>query len=88
MPSGTEAGARSAWRAWIPPALLLLYVTVVGQVGFVPTAALLILVASLALGARLRLALTMALLAPLVVHLLFAKFLRVPLPAGILPMPW
>jgi putative tricarboxylic transport membrane protein len=88
MLAGAEGHARSAWRAWIPPALLLVYVTVVGQVGFVPTAALLILVASLALGARLRLALPMALLAPFVVHLLFAKLLRVPLPVGLLPMPW
>jgi putative tricarboxylic transport membrane protein len=88
MPAGAEGDARSAWRAWLPPALLLVYVAVVGRIGFVPTAAALILVASLALGARLRLALPMALLAPLVVHLLFAKLLRVPLPAGLLPMPW
>lgn len=87
MPAGAEA-ARSAWRAWIPPVLLLVYVALVGRVGFVPTAALLILAASLALGARLRLALPLALLAPIVVHLLFAKLLRVPLPAGLLPMPW
>lgn len=88
MPAGAEAHVRSAWRAWIPPALLLIYVAVVGQVGFVPTAALLILVASLALGARLRSAVPMALFAPVIVHLLFAKLLRVPLPAGLLPMPW
>lgn len=88
MPAAADLRARSAWRAWIPPALLLVYVAVVGPVGFVPTAALLILAASLALGARLRLALPLALLAPIVVHLLFAKLLRVPLPAGLLPMPW
>jgi putative tricarboxylic transport membrane protein len=30
----------------------------------------------------------MAIASPLVVHLVFAKLLRVPLPAGLLPLPW
>jgi putative tricarboxylic transport membrane protein len=86
-PTALEAHPRP-WRAFIPPALLLAYVALVGSLGFVPTAALLVLVASLSLGARLRLALPLAVLAPPVVHLVFAKLLRVPLPAGLLPMPW
>ena len=48
-----------------------------------PTAAILIFVSSLALGARLKLAIPLAVLAPIVVHLLFYKLLRVPLPAGL-----
>jgi putative tricarboxylic transport membrane protein len=40
------------------------------------------------LGARLRLAIAMAIGAPLVVNLVFAKLLRVPLPSGFLPLPW
>jgi putative tricarboxylic transport membrane protein len=80
--------AQSSWRALIPPALLIGYVLIVGWLGFVPTAALIVLIISLALGARLSLALPLAIVTPLAVHLIFAKLLRVPLPAGLLPMPW
>ena len=75
-------------RVLLPPALLMLYVLLVERIGFVPTAAIVIFTSALALGARLRLALPLAALAPVVVHLLFYKLLRVPLPAGYLPMPW
>jgi putative tricarboxylic transport membrane protein len=44
--------------------------------------------AELALGARWKLALPLAVLAPIGIHLIFSKLLRVPLPAGLLPMPW
>ena len=47
-----------------------------------------VLVAGFALGARPRLAVAMALIAPPLVHLAFYKLLRVPLPEGILPAPW
>ena len=30
----------------------------------------------------------MSVLAPIGIHLIFSKLLRVPLPAGLLPMPW
>jgi putative tricarboxylic transport membrane protein len=83
-----DVQARGSWRAAIPPVLLILYVALAEPLGFVLTAALLVLLASLALGARVRLALPLAILGPVVVHLLFAKLLRVPLPAGLLPMPW
>jgi putative tricarboxylic transport membrane protein len=46
------------------------------------------LTTALALGARLQLATAMALGAPLVVNLVFSKLLRVPLPSGLLPLPW
>jgi putative tricarboxylic transport membrane protein len=46
------------------------------------------LTTALALGARLQLAMAMALGAPLVVNLVFSKLLRVPLPSGLLPLPW
>ena len=75
-------------RALLPPALLLFYVLVADRLGFVPTAGLIVLVTSTALGARLKLAVPLALLAPIGVHLIFAKLLRVPLPTGLLPMPW
>ena len=44
--------------------------------------------AELALGARWKLSLPLAVLAPIGIHLIFSKLLRVPLPAGVLPMPW
>jgi len=79
------------WRslaAFVPPALLLFYMLVSEPLGFLPTAFVMVLLSALALGASLRLGLAMALCAPPVVHLVFYKLLRVPLPAGILPAPW
>jgi putative tricarboxylic transport membrane protein len=75
-------------RALLPPALLLFYVAVAERVGFIMTAAIIVFVTATALGARWRLALPLAVLAPIVVHLIFSKLLRVPLPIGLLPMPW
>lgn len=79
------------WRglkALVPPALLLFYVVVVDRLGFLPTAAVMVLVTSLALGARLRLAVPLAIGASLFVNVVFSKLLRVPLPSGFLPLPW
>jgi putative tricarboxylic transport membrane protein len=75
-------------RALLPPALLLFYVGVADQLGFILTAGLIVLVTSTALGARLKLAMPLAMLAPIGIHLIFAKVLRVPLPIGLIPMPW
>ncbi len=89
--TGESAPLHSSWwdlRALIPPALLLFYYFVVNRLGFLPTAAMVVLVASLALGARARLAVPLAILAPLLVNLVFLKLLRVPLPSGMLPLPW
>jgi putative tricarboxylic transport membrane protein len=85
------APAISWWRgltALVPPGLLVLYVLAVDTLGFLATAAALVLVAALALGARLRLAVPLALVAPVLVHLVFSKLLRVPLPEGLIPVPW
>jgi putative tricarboxylic transport membrane protein len=91
----TDTGGGDQPRAWwrglkalVPPALLLFYVLVVERLGFLPTASAIVLITSLALGGRLRLAIPMAIGAPLVVNLVFAKLLRVPLPSGFLPLPW
>lgn len=79
---------RRGLMALVPPALLLFYVFAVDRLGFLVTAAAIVLTASLALGARLRLALPLAIGAPLFVHLVFSKLLRVPLPPGLVPAPW
>jgi putative tricarboxylic transport membrane protein len=74
--------------ALLPPALLVFYVLAVERLGFLPTAALIVGITAVALGAPLRLALPLAVVAPPAVHLVFAKLLRVPLPDGVLPAPW
>src|SRR5262245_40968320 len=74
--------------ALVPPGLLLFYVYAAERLGFLLTAAIIIVTAALALGARLRLAIPLALGAPFIVHLIFAKLLRVPLPWGLVPPPW
>jgi putative tricarboxylic transport membrane protein len=89
--TGDGDGPSGWWRglkALLPPALLLFYVFAVDRLGFLPTAAVMVLIASVALGARLRLAVPLAIGAPLFVNLVFSKLLRVPLPSGLLPLPW
>jgi putative tricarboxylic transport membrane protein len=81
-------GKLYALRALLPPALLLFYVAVADRVGFILTAAIIVYVTATALGARWKLALPITVLAPIVIHLIFSKLLRVPLPIGLLPMPW
>lgn len=83
-----EAGWWRGLMGLVPPGLLLFYVLAVDWLGFLVTAAVIVLTASLALGARLRLAVPLAIGAPLFVHLVFSKLLRVPLPFGLLPAPW
>lgn len=75
-------------RALIPPLLLLFYVLASDRLGFLLTAFVMVLVAATALGARPKLALPLGVVAPLGVHAVFAKLLRVPLPDGILPAFW
>ena len=75
-------------RVLIPPALLVFYAMTVEALGFYVTSAIMIVTAALLFGARPRLAIPLALLAPVLVHLVFYKVLRVPLPEGLVPMPW
>jgi putative tricarboxylic transport membrane protein len=81
-------GRYAPLAALVPPALLIFYVLAVDSLGFLPTAAIMVLACALALGASWRLALGLALLAPPAVHLAFYKLLRVPLPDGLLTAPW
>lgn len=86
-PLETPAGWQRA-LVLVPPLLLLFYYLAVDKLGFLPTAALVVLGASRALGGSWRLAVPMAIVAPIFVALVFVKLLRVPLPSGYLPMPW
>ncbi len=87
-PVATESTLTSALRTLVPIACLVFYVLAVNTLGFVLTAAVMVGVTARALRAPLVLALGMALVAPPFVHLVFYKLLRVPLPDGLLPMPW
>jgi putative tricarboxylic transport membrane protein len=87
-PSGAPRPRLGAIGVIIPPALLLFYVLASETLGFLLTAAIMVLVAGLALGSRLSIAIPVALGAPVLVHLAFAKLLRVPLPEGLIPAPW
>ncbi len=87
-PGATRGKWAVGLKVLLPPALLLFYVAAVDRLGFVPTGAAMVLATALALGARLKLAIPLALIAPVGVHLVFYKLLRVPLPDGLLPMPW
>ncbi|PZU91308.1 MAG: tripartite tricarboxylate transporter TctB family protein [Chelatococcus sp.] len=80
-----------AWRNWLallPPALLAFYALASEPLGFLPTTAIMVFSASLAFGARMKLALPLALIAPFFINLIFLKLLRVPLPDGIMPFPF
>jgi putative tricarboxylic transport membrane protein len=81
----------AAWRNWLtllPPALLVFYALASETLGFLPTTAIMVLVASFAFGAKPKLAVPLAIIAPFVINMIFLKLLRVPLPSGILPFPW
>lgn len=75
-------------RALIPPALLLFYVAAADRLGFIITAAIMVFIVAMTLRASLKLALAVAVMAPPFLHLVFYKLLRVPLPEGLLAMPW
>ncbi|CAM5193336.1 Putative tricarboxylic transport membrane protein OS=Bosea thiooxidans OX=53254 GN=SAMN05660750_04975 PE=4 SV=1 [Bosea thiooxidans] len=80
-----------AWRNWLallPPALLAFYALASETLGFLPTTAIMVLICSLAFGAKPRLAVPLAIIAPFTINLIFLKLLRVPLPGGILPFSW
>jgi putative tricarboxylic transport membrane protein len=90
-PDQSPDPAKPRWyglRALIPVGLLLVYVFAAEKVGFIPIAAAVIFTMAYTMGAKVWQSALLALLAPPVVHLLFSKLLRVPLPIGFLPMPW
>ena len=87
-PAGPGPFRLGGLRALVPPALLLFYMLASEPLGFLPIAAIMVFLGALALGARPVLAVPLALVAPVLVHLAFYKLLRVPLPEGLLPAPW
>ena len=87
-----EEGERHSFayglRALVPPGLLLFYTLAVDRLGFMLTAAIIVACTAFTLGAKPKLAVPLAIGAPIFVHAVFAKLLRVPLADGILPAFW
>ncbi len=75
-------------RLLVPPALLVFYVVAVDRLGFFVTTGAMVFALCTLLGGRLRLAIPLTLIAPLGMALVFGKLLRVPLPDGLIPLPW
>jgi putative tricarboxylic transport membrane protein len=76
------------WKVLVPPLALFFYYFASEKLGFWLTATLMIFVLARSQGAKLKGSVLLALLAPVFVHLVFYKLLRVPLPVGILSFPW
>src|SRR6185436_6197590 len=69
-------------------ALLVFYVLAADTIGFLICGTVILLALFFALGVKPWLAVVLAFLVPLVIHLIFYKMLRVPLPWGLLPVLW
>ncbi len=89
---GPDAGslgipAGTLWKGAAVVGLALVYVFAAEPIGFVPVMAVVLLGALLLYGTRVAIAVPVAILATLLVHFVFYKLLRVPLPWGVL-LPW
>jgi putative tricarboxylic transport membrane protein len=67
---------------------LALYIVAADTLGFLLCGAVILLALFQTLGVPARLAAPLALTLPVVIHLIFYKLLRVPLPWGVLPVLW
>ena len=67
---------------------LVFYILAAEKVGFLICAALILLSLFWTLNVRTRWAVPLALVLPVVIHVIFYKLLRVPLPWGVLPVLW
>ena len=88
LPSWMGQG-RAAFGFLLVPLCLVFYVAASESLGFIPTAVLMLLAMFLTYGVRWRTALIVAVLGSLIIHGLFYKLLKVPLPWGVLsPYAW
>jgi putative tricarboxylic transport membrane protein len=67
---------------------LVFYVLAAEKIGFLICGTVILLALFLSLRIRPALALVLAVFLPVVIHLIFYKLLRVPLPWGVLPVLW
>ena len=68
--------------------LLVFYIVAAEPLGFLICGAVILVALFLALNVRAAWAIPLALALPVVIHLIFYKLLRVPLPWGVLPVLW
>jgi putative tricarboxylic transport membrane protein len=67
---------------------LAFYIAAADKLGFLPCGTVILLTLFLTLRVKARLAVPLALFLPVVIHVIFYKLLRVPLPWGVLPVLW
>jgi len=67
---------------------LVFYVVAADKLGFLPCGVIILGALFLTLRVPARLAIPLAIVLPVVIHLIFYKLLRVPLPWGVLPVLW
>jgi putative tricarboxylic transport membrane protein len=80
---------RAVFGFLLVPLCLAFYVAASEDLGFIPTAVLMLLAMFLTYGVRWRTALVVAVLGSVIIHALFYKMLKVPLPWGVLsPYAW
>ncbi|NDF73964.1 MAG: hypothetical protein EB114_07250 [Betaproteobacteria bacterium] len=83
-----EVVVAGGWKVIMPPLALFFYYFASEKLGFWLCAFVIVLTLAKSMGATFRSAILLGLIAPGVIHLIFYKLLRVPLPAGLLPFPW
>jgi putative tricarboxylic transport membrane protein len=76
------------WKVLLPPVALFFYYFASERLGFWITALVMVFGLAWSQGAKLKHAVALAIVAPAVLHLVFYKLLRVPLPPGLLKFPW
>lgn len=80
---------RTALRFVMVPLALAFYIAASEALGFIPVSILLLVALFMCFGVRLRRALMLAVAGALLIHFLFYKLLKVPLPWGLLsPYAW
>jgi putative tricarboxylic transport membrane protein len=67
---------------------LIFYILAADKLGFLICGAVILLCLFLTLRVKAKIAVPLALVLPLVIHVIFYKLLRVPLPWGVLPVLW
>ncbi|HJY77522.1 MAG TPA: tripartite tricarboxylate transporter TctB family protein [Burkholderiales bacterium] len=79
---------RHVWNFLLTAGSLAFYVLAADKLGFLVCGATILGALFLTLRVRPRIAIPLALVLPVVIHLIFYKVLRVPLPWGVLPVLW
>jgi putative tricarboxylic transport membrane protein len=94
--SKTPLVAVGAWLSSLPhvrnflvaTGSLVFYVLAADKLGFLICGAVILLSLFLTLKVRTRIAVPLAIVLPVLIHMVFYKLLRVPLPWGVLPVLW